>query len=275
MKTVLLFVLGLFTFILSSLPALPAHAQCYTPSATENCSWGYTECVLISSPRLGQCCSSPTFCESDQAIYCCQGSTSACQYLSSAYTACVDPETTLSCYWSPYCFVPLNTTANCCVGDSRCLNITGTSYTSYLSCKSAGCSWSTNCGAIPVPSPLPTRPPPQVYCNLTDSTDRSTRPNATHKGILTDLGCIPYEAQDFVGGALRWAIGIGSGIAVLVLGYAAFLYVASGGDPKKIQSAKELVVALIGGLLLIVFSVLILNYLGVSLFSLNSVGFRF
>ena len=64
------------------------------------------------------------------------------------------------------------------------------------------------------------------------------------------------------------ATGVGSGIAFLFLLTGAFKLITSGGDPDSVQGAKETITGAIAGLLLIVFSVVILQVVGVQLLGL-------
>ncbi len=83
------------------------------------------------------------------------------------------------------------------------------------------------------------------------------------KGIWTAIGCIPANPQDFVARLLKLAIGIAGGIAFLMIIYGGFQIMMSSGNPEKLNSGKEVVTSAIAGLLLIVFSVVILKIIGV------------
>lgn len=45
------------------------------------------------------------------------------------------------------------------------------------------------------------------------------------------------------------------------------------GDPKRVKASQELLTAALGGLVLIVFSVILLNFIGVRIFHLENLGF--
>lgn len=86
------------------------------------------------------------------------------------------------------------------------------------------------------------------------------------KGINTALGCIPINDQNkFMSWILGWAIGIGGGIAFLLILFAGFQIMTSQGDPKKLQAGQELLTSAIGGLILLIFSVFILRFIGVDI----------
>lgn len=84
--------------------------------------------------------------------------------------------------------------------------------------------------------------------------------------IDTAIGCIPTDSPtSFTNFVLKWAIGLASGIAVLMIIYAGFEILTSSGDPKRLQAGQELLTATISGLLLIVFSVFLLRIIGINI----------
>ena len=84
--------------------------------------------------------------------------------------------------------------------------------------------------------------------------------------IDTAIGCIPINDQNSLAGFfLRWAIGIGGGVAFILIIVAGFQMTTSSGDPKKLQASKELLTSAIGGLLLLIFSVVLLQLIGVEI----------
>lgn len=84
--------------------------------------------------------------------------------------------------------------------------------------------------------------------------------------ILTAIGCINVKSPEgFVGSVLKLAIGIGGGIAMLLIIFGGIQILTSGGNPDKIQAGKELITSAIAGLILIVFSVFILRIIGVEI----------
>ena len=109
-------------------------------------------------------------------------------------------------------------------------------------------------------------------CNLTNQTcvplGTGTKTSVSPlKGdcIDTAIGCIPLEGSGLVGFILGWAIGIGGGIAFLLMIYAGFLMMTSQGDPKRLQAGQELLTSAIMGLILLIFSVFILRLIGVDI----------
>jgi len=84
--------------------------------------------------------------------------------------------------------------------------------------------------------------------------------------IYTAIGCIPIDDSGaLIGWILRWAIGIGGGIAFILILVAGFQIMTSRGDPQRLQAGKELLTSAIAGILLIIFSVFILEVIGVDI----------
>lgn len=113
-------------------------------------------------------------------------------------------------------------------------------------------------------------------CNIPVSTviDRpALNPECTtsngEPGINTAIGCFPVRnLTDFSGFLLRWGIGIGGGIAFLLILYSGFQITTSAGDPQKLQAGRELLTAAIAGLMILIFSVFLLEIIGVRILRL-------
>jgi len=88
-------------------------------------------------------------------------------------------------------------------------------------------------------------------------------------GINTALGCIPVgEFSDFVAWLLRRLIGIAGGIAFLLVIFGGFKILTSAGNPKGIQAGNEMITSALIGLLFIIFSVFLLELIGVKILSI-------
>lgn len=87
--------------------------------------------------------------------------------------------------------------------------------------------------------------------------------------IDTAIGCLPVNsATAFSAFVLQWALGIGGGIAFLLIIFAGIQITTSAGSPDKIRAGQELLTAAITGLILIIFSVFILDLIGVQILRL-------
>ncbi len=88
-------------------------------------------------------------------------------------------------------------------------------------------------------------------------------------GIDTAIGCIPIgDTSAFIGFILRWAIGVGGGIAFLLIVYSAFMIMTSQGNPERLKAGQELLTSAIAGLIMLIFSVFILRVIGVDILKL-------
>ncbi len=76
-----------------------------------------------------------------------------------------------------------------------------------------------------------------------------------------------------MGNILRWAVGIGGGIAFLLMLYAGFMIMTAAGNPERLKAGQELLTSAISGLILLIFSVFILKFLGIDILGLNVFGF--
>ncbi len=94
----------------------------------------------------------------------------------------------------------------------------------------------------------------------------------TNEGIWTAVGCIKWEPQTIVRQILRVALSIAGGVALLMILAAGFLFSTSQGDPKRVSEARELISSAVIGLLFIIFSVTILQFIGVSILQIPGFG---
>lgn len=93
-------------------------------------------------------------------------------------------------------------------------------------------------------------------------------------GINTAIGCIPInDTNAFVGFILRWAIGIGGGIAFLLIIYAGFMIMTSSGNPERLKAGQELLTSAIAGIIMLIFSIFILRVIGIDILKLGNFGF--
>lgn len=113
-------------------------------------------------------------------------------------------------------------------------------------------------------------PTPKINSTLTAI---ACGPNNT--GIQTAIGCIPVlgSTDDFLGVLLKWAVGVGGGIAFMLMLYAGFMIMTAQGSPERMKAGQELLTSAIAGLILLIFSVFILNFIGVDILGLDNFGF--
>lgn len=105
------------------------------------------------------------------------------------------------------------------------------------------------------------------------SSETSALCGTDNKGVNTAIGCLMAgDPKLFVSQLLGWGVGVGGGIAFLLIVYAGFQMTTAAGDPKRVQAARELLVSAISGLLLIVFSIFLLNFIGIKILNLGPIG---
>jgi hypothetical protein len=88
----------------------------------------------------------------------------------------------------------------------------------------------------------------------------------------TALGCIQTDPTQFIGEILRIGIGIGGGIAFLLILFGGFQVLTSAGNPEHLNAGKELITSAITGLLIIIFSLFILRLIGFKIFAIPGFG---
>lgn len=91
-------------------------------------------------------------------------------------------------------------------------------------------------------------------------------------GLYTAVGCIDSSTDGIITRLVRIGIGISGAIALLMILAGAFMLSTSQGDPKRMGEAKELVSSAVMGLLFIIFSVTILQFIGVTILHIPGFG---
>jgi hypothetical protein len=72
--------------------------------------------------------------------------------------------------------------------------------------------------------------------------------------------------------AIGWAMGIGGGVAFLLILLAGFQIISSSGNPERLQAGRELLTSAVAGLLLLLFSIFILRLVGLDILGISSLG---
>lgn len=93
-----------------------------------------------------------------------------------------------------------------------------------------------------------------------------------YAGMWTSIGCIPTDPQGFIAKFLSIGVGIAGGIAFLLIIFGGFTILTSSGNPERLHTGKELVSAAIAGLLLIIFSLFLLQLIGYNILGIPGFG---
>ena len=89
------------------------------------------------------------------------------------------------------------------------------------------------------------------------------------KTINTAIGCVPVgDSNSLIAFFITWSIGIAGGIAFLLIVVAGFIITTSRGDPTRLKAGQELLTSAISGVILLVFSIVILRIVGVGILGL-------
>ena len=125
---------------------------------------------------------------------------------------------------------------------------------------------------------------PWEICNQIPETDAEGNPSdrkqkcldcleGNPSGIWTAIGCIQTgSTEGIIGELMTVGISIAGGIALIMILAAAFLFATSEGEPKRTSEAKEILTAAIVGLIFIIFSVTILEFIGVNILKIPGFG---
>ena len=90
--------------------------------------------------------------------------------------------------------------------------------------------------------------------------------------VWTALGCISTNPSQFITQILTIAIGIGGGVAFLLILFGGFQMLMSAGNPEHLNAGKELVTSAITVLIIIIFSLFILRLIGFNILGIPGFG---
>ncbi len=92
-------------------------------------------------------------------------------------------------------------------------------------------------------------------------------------GVWTAIGCIDTSSTEgIVSKLMKVGMSIAGGIALLMILASAFLFATSAGETKRTSEAKEILTSAIIGLIFIIFSVTILQFIGVNILRIPGFG---
>ncbi len=227
-NNIFLFVLFLLIFLSQILnsPRVFAAINCYAPHNAAD------DCKIVGGYIV---------CELPGGIHQCCDTQADCDALQTAPPTCASQNPAASCYPNTYVCVPQNPPIN----------------------PNIGCASGEKCGVNCVVAST-SAPAPGTTTNVCGSCANCDPANP--KVVSTALGCIPTDPSQFIGTILGIGMGIGGGIAFLLILFGGFQILTSAGNPEQLNAGKELVTSAITGLLIIIFSIFILQLIGVTIF---------
>jgi hypothetical protein len=96
--------------------------------------------------------------------------------------------------------------------------------------------------------------------------------SSPQNGNWTIFGCLPSDPNGFAAYLLRFFLGIGGGIAFLATVYGGFYLLTSAGNPERINQGKKIIFYAIAGILVIIFAVFILQFVGIQILGIPEFG---
>lgn len=102
---------------------------------------------------------------------------------------------------------------------------------------------------------------------MSGSTSTSKQP-----GVWTAIGCIGRDPESITQRLIQLGIGMGGGLCLITCLVGGFLLTTSEGNPKKVEEAREMITGAIIGLLFVLFSVIALQFIGVTIFHIPGFG---
>lgn len=92
------------------------------------------------------------------------------------------------------------------------------------------------------------------------------------QGVWTAVGCIPSEPENVIRVVITIGLALGGGVVLIMILVGSFMLSVSQGDPNKTKEAKEIISSAIIGLLFVIFSVTLLQFIGVSVLQIPGFG---
>ncbi len=89
--------------------------------------------------------------------------------------------------------------------------------------------------------------------------------------IETAIGCISTQADgnnSFFGSIIKIAVGLGGGLALVLMLYGVFIVTTSAGIPDKLKEGSEIITSAVAGLIFILLSVFLLSFIGINILGL-------
>ncbi len=118
--------------------------------------------------------------------------------------------------------------------------------------------------SAPVDTPMPSAPPAPC-AEFSPDKKQCIK-------VSTALGDIGTKPEDFITSIFGYLLGISGGIALLLIIIAGYKLMASQGDAEKVKEARESLTSAIVGLLFIIFSLVILQIIGVDILKIPGFG---
>ena len=212
---------------------------CNDAKGTTCCTNQNLYCSSSFNGTCKTCLSLGSSCQSGSNDHCCQGSQCINGTCSSCHTE------GLSCTNNSDCCTSQGLT--CVQGGNNSSSCEPASATDTPACGNGG-----DCN-LPAPSFAAFNTCPNGTCN-------------------TAIGDIHADPQTFITDLFRIALTVGGSIALIMIIYSGYQMILSAGKPEQLKQAQETLTAAIVGLLFIIFSMVILETIGVDILHIPGLG---
>lgn len=102
--------------------------------------------------------------------------------------------------------------------------------------------------------------------------EKIDKPGQNCPKVQTAIGAINTSPAGFVKSVFSLVLGLAGGLAILLIIYSGFQLIESRGNPEKLEAAREQLTSAIIGLLFIIFSLVIIQAIGVDILNLPGFG---
>ncbi len=99
-----------------------------------------------------------------------------------------------------------------------------------------------------------------------------TNSSSKKAGVWTAIGCVGQDPESITQKLIQLGVGMGGGLCLLMCLAGGFILTTSEGNPKKVEEARGMITGAIVGLLFVLFSVVILQFIGVTIFQIPAFG---
>ncbi|MGD9129687.1 MAG: hypothetical protein PVJ09_04335 [Candidatus Woesebacteria bacterium] len=136
------------------------------------------------------------------------------------------------------------------------------------------CEKDVQCNGEPTPLGTSDTSPFKLCAQINDAGQRSKCESCAQiteghaAGIWTAVGCIPTKADSIIMVIIKIGLGLAGGLALLIILISAFMLSTSQGEPKRVGDARDRLTSAVIGLIFIIFSVTILQFIGVKIFNI-------
>lgn len=94
----------------------------------------------------------------------------------------------------------------------------------------------------------------------------------SNEGVWTAIGCVKTDPVSIAQQFITLGLGIGGGVSLIATLIGGFMLTTSQGDPQKASEAREIITSAVIGLIFVIFSVAILQFIGVSVLQIPGFG---